>query len=865
MLPTGVSTSRIANKELNFDRFVIQSTARKVLVDGQPARLGARAFDVLMALVERRDTVVSKNELLDVVWPGLVVEENNLQVHVSTLRKLLGPQTIVTIPGQGYRFAAPQGDVLAAPDTCGTYSVKLAANTASTETGNLPPHLPPLFGRETELAALATLLPSHRLITITGAGGMGKTRLAQAAALALRHDRSAFPDGIWLVEFAPVNDRQLVLASLARTLGVTLGADANADELAQRLCDRKMLIVLDNCEHVAAYVATVASALLRAAPHVRLLATSQESLKLADEQVMRLGALTLPHDAKDDALDHQSYGAVTLFETRAREAMPQFVLGRDNRSSVVEICRRLDGIPLAIEFAAARLPLLGIEGLRRRLDDRFRLLVGGARLAPPRQQTLSAALEWSHALLAPDEQIVFQRLGVFNGSFGLDAAQAVGANGDYDEWDVLDHLAGLVDKSLIISEPGVQPRYRLLESARAFALARLQQTNELPAAIRRLTQAVLAKFEIAFAARWTLTTAELLSTTLPDIDNLRAALLWAASDAGDPAQLAALVGAANWFWKPANVAAEGARWNRTATECIPANTPPAIEARLLLGYASLSQQSEAGKELTALHRAVSLYRAIDDRRGLYESLTVLAQKHIWRHDLPAAEMAIAEASELYDGAWPPVMREGLLTARTYWLEVYGRAAEGEPLMEELVALMREHGDDRKLDHALMQLAESLFVQGKAAAAIDVRREVMQRIGMRRVNYAASNLANLCAALTFNDELDEALQISRTAFPLIQHEGSLRTYADHFALLACKLERPADGARLLGRSDANFRASGFQREESELRAVVMALDGLRATMSASELDARLAEGAAMTDEAAVRAALGIDRRSAERAA
>ena len=866
MLPLKASPSPSpASKDLTFGRCVIQSTTRQVLVDGQPARLGARAFDVLMALVERSDSVVSKNDLLDIVWPGLVVEENNLQVHVSTLRKWLGPQTIATIPGRGYRFTALADAVSHPPDVSRLSALNSVTNRTVTFIGNLPAHGPPLLGRETELAALTALLPCHRLITVTGAGGMGKTRLAQAAAFAVSPDRSAYPDGVWLVEFAPVNDRELVLVSLARTLGIALDADASADTLAERLADRKMLIVLDNCEHVNAAVASVATALLRAAPQVRLLATSQESLKLADEQIMRLGALSLPEDDQDAAFDTKRYGAVALFATRACEATPQFVLSADNQSAVVDICRRLDGIPLAIEFAAARLPLLGIEGLRRRLDHRFQLLVGGTRLAPQRQQTLHAALEWSHALLAAEEQIVFRRLGIFKGSFGLDAAQRVGADGDADPWFVLDHLAALVDKSLVISEPGAEPRYRLLESARAFALERLQAADEQSTVMRRLAQAVLAQFENAFAQRWTVPSAALLSTTLADIDNLRTALAWAASDTGDALHLAALAGAASWFWKPANVATEGVRWNRTATERIAATTPPAIEARLLLGYANLSPQSDAASELAALHRAIFLYRAIDDRRGLYEALTVLAHKHIWQHDLAAADAAIAEAGELFDTAWPPVLREGLLTARTYWLEVSGRAVEGEPLMTELVALMRSQGDERMLNNALMQLAESLFVQGKAVEAITLRREVLQRIGTQRVNYAAGNLGNLCAALTFNDELDEALDTARAAFPLIQHEGALRTYADHFALLACKVGRRADGARLLGRSDSNFRASGFQREESELRAVRMTLDALRTAMSTSELDALMSEGALMTDEAAVRAALGIDRRSAERAA
>ena len=245
MLPRTASSR--PSTELTFGRCVIQSAARQVLVDGQPAKVGARAFDVLMALVERRNVVVSKNELLEVVWPGLVVEENNLQVHISTLRKLLGAQTILTIPGKGYQFSAPQTD---APDAA---PVGPIVTSAASRIGNLPPRLPPLLGRETELAALALMLPLHRLITITGAGGMGKTRLAQAAAFAASIDRTAYPDGVWAIEFAPVSDWQGVLASIAQTLGIALDADATGQQLAARVAERKMLIVFDNCEHVAVH------------------------------------------------------------------------------------------------------------------------------------------------------------------------------------------------------------------------------------------------------------------------------------------------------------------------------------------------------------------------------------------------------------------------------------------------------------------------------------------------------------------------------------------------------------------------------------------------------------------------------------
>jgi predicted ATPase/DNA-binding winged helix-turn-helix (wHTH) protein len=869
-MPTAASP---VTRDFSFGRCVIRSAERQLLLDGQPVKLGARAFDVLMALLERRDSVVSKNELLDTVWPGLIVEENNLQVQISTLRKLLGPQTIVTIPGRGYRFlltqsveasndatlpsqrAAPAAAPTAAPTT------PVATPEQARAAGNVPTELLPLLGRGVEVAALQHATQLHRLITITGAGGMGKTRLAQTVARSVARNSEDFPDGVWFVELAPVSDRLLVMGTVARVLGIPLPADATDHDLALRLTDRSMMIVIDNCEHLIEAVASLANTLLRVAPAIRLLATSQESLKLPQEHVFRLGALGLPAAAATVAVTD---GALALFEVRAQAVMPAFSINDGNRATVVEICRRLDGIPLAIEFAAARLPLLGADGLLRRLDDRFRLLTGGNRLAPKRQQTLHATLEWSHSLLTPPEQKAFWRFGVFAGSFNLTAAEAVGTESGEDPWAVLDHLGALVDKSLVISESGERPRYRLLESARVFALEHLRSSNEIAAVTRRHAEAVLHQFESAHAQRWIASTDALLADTLPDIDNLRAALTWAASESGDNELLAALAGATGWFWQPANLTAEGVNWFATAVARLTDDVTPDIEARLLLGYAVFSYQATAEKEFAALQRAATLYRNLNDEQGLYETLVTLAQKQVWRHDIDGAQASIDEASALFDRTWLPTMREGLLTARTYLLEVTGRPADGQPVMEELVALMRRSGDDRKLDHALMQLAENLFIQGKAAEAIAVRREVAARVGDRRVNYAASNLGNLCAALVFEGELDAALDTARVALPLIQHEGALVAYQEHFALLACKLGRHAEAAKLLGRSNANVAASGFERQESELRAARMAAEALGTALGADELERCMKEGVAMSDEAAVRMALGIDRRVGPRA-
>ncbi|HUU34347.1 MAG TPA: winged helix-turn-helix domain-containing protein, partial [Vicinamibacterales bacterium] len=709
-------------------------------MNGEPAPLTAPAFELLSALARRRERVVSKQELLRALWPEEARAESELLTPLAALRELLGPAVITTIPGRGYRFVAAVDD-----DVSGAAPAPVAAVAAAART-NLPAQLPVLFGRETDVAALETLLVSERLVTIVGTGGIGKTRLATAAAHAAS---SGFPDGVWLVELAPVGEPALVQGTVARTLGVPLDADASAPQLAQRIADRQLLLVLDNCEHLLDGVAPVVAALHEAAPGVCVLATSQEPLKLPGEQVYRLATLACP--VEESLASARAAGAVALFEARARAADSRFTLDAGNLGAVIEICRRLDGIALAIELAAARVPLLGVDGLRQRLADRFKVLTAGARLAPRRHQTLRAALDWSYTLLNGDEQRVFQCLGVFAGGFGLEAAQRVAAAEGLDEWAVLDHLGALVDKSLVVVEPdaagGTGPRYALLESARAFALERLEEAGGTPATARRHALAVLDGFERSVAEVWTTPMDALLPRVLPDIDNLRAALEWAAGE--DATTLTALAGASWWLWKPALVPAEGLRWCETAIGRIDATTPHALEARLRYGYANLSHLSAAERELAALRRAAELYGEIGDRQGAYLALTRLAQKLAWRYDLSAAAQAAQDAAVLWDADWPPVMREDLLLARTYVLEASGRAAEGQPLMEELVALMRGLGDARKLDVALIQFAENLVVQGKDGQAIEVRREVAQRVADRRVDYAGTNLANLSAALTFH--------------------------------------------------------------------------------------------------------------------
>ena len=321
---------------------------RQLLVEGVPAGVGARAFDVLLALIERRDRLVAKTELLDLVWPGLVVEENNLQVQISSLRKLLGPQAIATIPGRGYRFTAALDGV---PDS-GAGAIPSGSKPAARDVmspaarrTNLPGELPVLYGRDEDLQSLRLLMAEHRLVTVVGAGGIGKSRLAQAAAHALAQQ---WPDGAWMVELAGLSDPGLVSSTVAGALDIKIqDPGAARDELIASLASRTLLLVLDNCEHLLDAVAELVEAMLRAAPAVTLLTTSQEPLRVKDEQQLRLLPLAVPAQAQ--AGHASEFGAVALFEARVRAVDARFALNDENAKLAIDICSRLDGLPLAIE------------------------------------------------------------------------------------------------------------------------------------------------------------------------------------------------------------------------------------------------------------------------------------------------------------------------------------------------------------------------------------------------------------------------------------------------------------------------------------------------------------------------------------
>ncbi len=860
-MPTPASTPAPASlvDDICFEHCVIRPAQRDVLVGGKPAKLGARAFDVLLTLVEHRDRTISKHELLEIVWPGIIVEENNLQVQISTLRKLLGPQVISTIPGRGYRFTVALDDDVTVAESLPAASAANSAVTVSSN-GNLPATAPTLFGRDADIVALAKQVAAHRIVTVVGSGGLGKTRLAQAAAHLLR-DAQTYADGVWLVELAPVSDPALLPAAVAQALGITLpGKTAAQDELIDALRNRALLLVLDNCEHVVAVVSSLARAVVDYAPQVSVLATSQESLRVAREQLYRLAPLALPAppDVSVSSAAHvlvsaQASGAVALFVERASALQRGFTLTDNNVACVVDICRRLDGLPLAIELAAARVPVLGVAGINQRLNERFRLLTGGARGAPRRHHTLREMFDWSHSLLSADERAVFRRAGVFVGGFTLLAAQHALADGALDQWAVLDHLGALVDKSLLVADASEPPRYRLLESARAYALEKLLDGNETQATLARHAQAVLMQFEQADARRWTEPSQRRLELLLPELDNLRSALDWAADS--DAATHIALTGLSAWIWPGAGQRVEGLRRLQQALARVDASTAPALEARLQQEWAELVYPYADASANAASARAISLYRNLNDRRGLFLALRRHAVESALSGALSESEQATLEMTQLFDPTWPLVARWSLLISRLFFLYCSARYEEAQPVAEDCLRIATAARNSELIRSSLLYLEQIAAAQGRYDEAVWRGRELV--VMARRDRFGRSTgqaLGYLCVSLTCLGELDEALTVAREANAFHSQNGTLWDCLDVFALLAFKRGRFTEAAQARGRADAVATRRGARREPNAARVRNDVLTLLQEALAADELDRLLAQGAQLSDEEAARLAL-----------
>jgi DNA-binding winged helix-turn-helix (wHTH) protein len=433
-----MDTASEAPASVAFGRFRVLPHRRELLADGRPIKLGGRAFDVLMALIEARGAVIGKDALMARVWSGRIVEENNLQAQISALRAAFGAERklIRTVPRRGYQFTGEIRILQANPDESAGAGEAAAEPQSPLPPTNLPEPISELIGRDDELREILSLAAAHRLVTLTGPGGIGKTRLGSEVAHRLLPN---FVDGVWAIELAPLSDPELVPVAVATALGLELtSGTASPLSVARALRSKQLMLVLDNCEHVVEAVAQMAEALLRADPAARVIVTSREPLRAEGEWVYPVPPLAVPAEGSPDSEEPFRYGAIRLFVERARAAAPHFSPEARVAAAIVGICRRLDGIPLAIELAAARMATLGIEELAARLDDRFWLLTGGHRTAMPRHQTLRATLDWSYELLTEPERVVLRRLAIFPSGFTLPAASAVATDDEIAASDVVD-------------------------------------------------------------------------------------------------------------------------------------------------------------------------------------------------------------------------------------------------------------------------------------------------------------------------------------------------------------------------------------------------------------------------------------------
>jgi predicted ATPase len=759
-----------------------------LLEDGKPLSITPRAFDVLVALVERAGEIVSKDTLLKTAWPGLVVEENNLQVQVSTLRKLLGPQTIATIPGRGYRFATTvdrtEATEFAGRKDSACVNTGLPAGTSDQ---------PPIYGRDEDLLTLRDMISSHALVTIVGPAGIGKTCVAEAVA---SDTGTLFPDGVRLVEFAQLADPTLVPATVSRALSIAVGDPASALELTvQALAGRRMLLVLDNCEHLLDSVGSLVSALRKNAGGVHVLVTSQEVLRHPDEHVYRLGPLAIPIEAT--VASARDAGATALFVARVHALDPRFSLSDGNVGAVIDICRRLDGIPLALELAAARVPFLGLEGVRERLDERFRLLTAGSRLALRKHQTLRAALEWSYSLLSPTEQRIFDRLGVFAGGFSLEAAQQLAADDEIGKWDILDDLGALVNKSLVIAELGSVTRFKLLETTRAFALERLATRHDTANMLRRHAEVMRALFERYWGDLLVgVPVKTIFATFAPDLDNLRGAIRWAME--ADHRTAVALVGAtgAGYYldWMQLNV--EGWRWCKKLKPFVDELVGSVDAARFWLACAELGTETSLEESAEAAHRAIAMYGTVNDQRGLYQAWNALLYSRMLAGRLDEALYAFEEAGKCLDASWPAWFRAilpnraGMLFAET------GQEGKARECFLEQLALNRQCANPSGELSALGLLVDLEVQLGRQEQAVDIARDIVSRYRPDLGFDSALCLRNSATALMSAGALEEAEVIYREALAAARRNyGTGAFVLDDMATLLARRGRIDDAARV----------------------------------------------------------------------
>lgn len=792
---------RVAAAVLRFGRVVVNPIQRRVRVADQPVTLGSRAFDVLLALIERRDRVVSKDELLDAAWPGLVVEEANVQVQVSALRAAIGRDAIATVPGLGYRLTLATDNMESEQP-----AIDVAiGETAASPLHNLPSHDGGLLGRDADCTALQSTLAAHRLVTIAGPAGIGKTRVALAVATLVRE---RFSDGVWWVDLASLAASDQVANAAASAAGLQLTPGDTSAALARALRRRACLLVMDNCEHLVDGVAQLVSTLLGAVPGLRVLATSQVPLNLGEEQCFRLEPLASPAAGAAPEVARQS-PALALLLRRARAIDRRFGIDDSMLGVAASICRQLDGVPLAIELAAARLPMLGVQALHDMLAQRLALLWHRRADLPPRQHALQAALDWSCGLLSPAELHALQGLSIFAAGFRLDSALSV--IGSMPEANALDLLASLVDRSLVHVEQRGPPRYRLLETTRLHAAHGLALSDVADSARARWRAAMAELARACESEFWWLDDETWIGRFLSDQPNLEAAYDECIEQ--QEVESAGAIGQALHRLDDLRSLGGAVRQRKRSALALamdPASDPARCAElwNVLSFYAET--QVDGVNRTQATERRLEAWRRRGEPGQLYRALGSLAVRRAASGDADDALRLMAEAHALAELTWPPRL---LATAAYQTALVHMHLGDAAAYLSHalrMLGLATEARSTQYVVRAKLMLADAHAMAGRYEQAIPMLQSMVGEA--RALSHPTSELvalAMLCTAQLLSDDIEGARDTAAQAWPLALEQDAAEALLDQAALMAALQGKPELAARLLG----------FARRPSELTAPV----------------------------------------------
>ena len=715
---------------LSFGPFHLLVGERLLTKGGAPVELGARALDILIVLVSTPNEVISKKELMARVWPDVRVEEGSLRFHMAGLRKALGDgldgaRYITTLAGRGYCFVAPvsraRGKREDAPPSPSRFRY-----------ANLPNRLNRMIGRDADVVALSAQLVASHVVTIVGAGGVGKTTVAVAVA---HHLSESFQGATLFVDLGMLSNPKLVTAALASMLGLTVGSDDARPNLIAYLRDKRILLILDTCEHLIEAVAALAASIIDAAPEVHILATSREALRIEGEHVYRLDVLACPpDDAAVTAAAARTFPAMQLFVERAVASGAHLDVGDEEAPIVAAICRRLDGVALAIELAARLVESYGLQQTASLLDQHLALPWPGSRTAPARQRTLQATLDWSYALLSETERMVLRRLAVFVGHFTLDAALEVTTSTPLDRSTVLGAIDSLVAKSMLATQPiGAMMRYRLLDATRAHALEnQTDDTERTETAVRHA--AYFRRWLEQFGADWpTLSTGTQRAPHFAALNNVRAALEWCFGAKGNIAIGVGLAAAATPVLLAMSLLPECHRWSQQALLALDdamRGGPEEMHLQAGLGISSMYTMGSSEQSHAALTRGLELAEKLCDP---VEQFRLIGQLHSFYRRagdfdrmLAAAERGEAVAKEMAD----PIGIRAAHTLLGLSHHLIGNQTEARAHLEAALAPAPASNSARRFGfhdaRPQAVLARTLWLLGHPEQAVQLARKTVDR-------------------------------------------------------------------------------------------------------------------------------------------